>query len=60
MAITRYRIVANLEFDDSTKRDTVYTKIKTALANAKTTDAWVTGSIQKDEYTRPEVSQETV
>lgn len=60
MAITRYRITVALDFDSATKRDTIYDKIKTALANAKASDAWISGSINKDEYTRPDQSSETV
>lgn len=60
MAITRYRITMGLDFDDVTKRDNIYTKIKTALANAKAADAWVGGNISKDEYTKPDTSTETV
>lgn len=60
MAITRYRITVALDFDSAARRDTVYDKIKAALANAKTSDAWVSGNINKDEYTRPEQSTETV
>ena len=60
MAITRYRITLSLDFDDTTKRDNIYNKIKTALSNAKAADAWVSGNLNKDEYTRPEQSTETV
>jgi|ADurb_Ile_03_Slu_FD_contig_31_1732304_length_269_multi_1_in_0_out_0_1 hypothetical protein len=60
MAITRYRITLALDFEDATKRDNIYNKIKTALANAKAADAWVSGNLNKDEYTRPDQSTETV
>lgn len=60
MAITRYRITLALDFGDVTRRDNIYNKIKTALSNAKAADAWVGGNLNKDEYTRPEQSTETV
>ena len=60
MAITRYRIMVSLDFDTAAKRDTVYDKMKVALANAKISDAWISGTITKDEYSRPDSSNESV
>jgi len=57
---TKYTLNVYLEFDASAVRDTAYTKIKTAMANVKTTDAWALGSLTKSEITKPDSSQETV
>jgi len=58
--ITKYRIVVDLIFTDVTKRDSVYNKIKIALANAKTTDSWETGNISKVESQLPDSASEVV
>ena len=60
MATTKYRITVSLEFDDATKRDNIYTKIKNALSTAKAADSWVNGTLTKDEYSRPDASSEGV
>lgn len=60
MATTRYVIRLALEFDDKVKRDTVVQKLKTALASAKVTDAWVSSSLTSDDYLKSDVTTETV
>ena len=58
--ITMYRINLDLTFDDMSKRDNVYNKIKTALVNAKIADTWVDGNLQKIEQNQPENMVEPV
>lgn len=58
--ITKYNIQIMLEFENQTNRDNVYTKLKTALASAKVSDAWSYGVVSKDEYSKSEKSQESV
>lgn len=60
MAITRYRITMALDFDNITKRDNVYDKVKIALANAKIADSWISGTVSKDEYSKPDTSSESI
>jgi len=55
-----YRINLDLTFDDMSKRDNVYNKIKTALVNAKIADTWVDGNLQKIEQNQPENMVEPV
>jgi hypothetical protein len=41
-------------------RDNVYNKLKTALSNAKISDAWTSGYLRKDEQIISDSTQETV
>jgi len=57
---TIYLINLRLEFDTKTARNNQYTALKAQLAAAKESDAWLAGSITKDEYNKVEINQETV
>jgi len=57
---TKYTLSVYLEFDSSAVRDSAATKIKTGLTNAKVSDAWSFGRLDKGEVIKPESSQETV
>ena len=58
--ITRYMIMLRLDFDSAIQRDNIFTKIKTALATTKIADPQTTGSLSKDEYSKPDQTTETV
>jgi len=60
MATTIYIISCRLEFSTAAARDSVFSKMKTALANAKTNDTWTNGMIRKDEQTVADSAQEAV
>ena len=60
MATTVYLINLRLEFDSKTARNTQFAALKTQLANMKTTDAWVSGKISKDEYQVAESATDAV
>lgn len=60
MPTIKYLINVRLEFDSSENRDAVYTKMKTSLGTAKSSNPWEKGQITKDEYTSPDITQESV
>lgn len=53
-------IALTFDFATAIARDNVYNKIKTALANAKSADAWESGNLRKYESVAPESTQEAV
>jgi hypothetical protein len=57
---TIYKVTATLSFDNSTTRDSAYTRIKAALPNVKALDAWVSGTLEKSQVTTPDTTSETV
>lgn len=60
MAKTIYVITCRMEFATETARNNVYDKMKTALANAKSSDSWTNGMIRKDEQYVADSAQENV
>jgi len=48
-----YRLTLTLDFDDEAVRDSAHTKIKNALGNVKTTDTWLSGSLNKTDFYQP-------
>jgi hypothetical protein len=58
--VTKYTIGLTMEFDDKTKRDNIYGKLKQALASAKIADSWTAATLQSNEFTKPEVTSEQI
>lgn len=59
-SVTKYTVHLTLSFSSEAYRDSVYTKIKTALTSAKVTEPWDTGTISKSESVQPLGGSETV
>ena len=60
MAITRYTMTMQLEFSTAEDRDAAYAKAKTWATNEKTGGKIASCQMQKGEYTKPEMSTETI
>lgn len=60
MAITRYTMAIQMEFAAAEDRDAAYTKAKTWAQNEKTGGKIASCQMQKGEYTKPEMSTETI
>ena len=62
MAITTYVLAFRVEVADSAVRDMLAAKVKTFIANEKATNGLVllSGSLNKEEYSKPNNTTETV
>jgi len=59
-SVTKYTVSLTLTFSSEAYRDSVYTKLKTALTSAKISEPWDSGTISKSEHSTPLGGSETV